>query len=31
VALKQAAGAGRGTGLLEALKKLFGLEPRDEA
>jgi glutamyl-tRNA reductase len=31
VALKQAAGAGRGTGLLEALKKLFGLESRDEA
>lgn len=29
VALKEAAGAGRGYGLLEALKRLFGLEPRD--
>ena len=31
IALKQAAGAGRGYGLLEALKRLFGLEPRDGA
>jgi len=31
VALKEAAGAGRGYGLLEALKRLFGLEPRDGA
>ncbi len=31
VALKQAAQAGRGYGLLEALRKLFGLEHRDEA
>ncbi|HZH80209.1 MAG TPA: glutamyl-tRNA reductase, partial [Gemmatimonadales bacterium] len=31
IALKEAAGAGRGYGLLEALKRLFGLEPRDGA
>jgi glutamyl-tRNA reductase len=31
VALKQAAHAGRGYGLLESLKKLFGLEHRDDA
>ncbi|PYP00111.1 MAG: glutamyl-tRNA reductase, partial [Gemmatimonadetes bacterium] len=31
VALKEAAGAGRGYGLLEALKRLFGLGPRDDA
>jgi glutamyl-tRNA reductase len=31
IALKTAAQAGRGYGLLEALKRLFGLDPRDEA
>jgi glutamyl-tRNA reductase len=31
VALKEAAQAGRGYGLLEALKRLFGLERRDDA
>ena len=31
VVLKEAAHAGRGYGLLEALKRLFGLEPRDGA
>ena len=31
VALKEAAQAGRGHGLLEALKRLFGLERRDDA
>ncbi len=31
IALKEAAGAGRGYGLLEALKRLFGLEPPDGA
>jgi glutamyl-tRNA reductase len=31
IALKEAAGAGRGYGLLEALKRLFDLEPRDGA
>jgi len=30
IALKEAAQAGRGYGLLEALKRLFGLERRDE-
>jgi len=31
IALKEAAGAGRGYGLLEAIKRLFGLERRDDA
>ena len=30
IALKEAAGAGRGYGLLEAIKRLFGLERRDD-
>ncbi|HYL21999.1 MAG TPA: glutamyl-tRNA reductase [Gemmatimonadales bacterium] len=31
IALKEAAGAGRGYGLLEAIKRLFGLDRRDDA